>query len=356
MEATARKLNNYSRLPYCLLKSFSHTQAFVMSDVYSFTGANMTCHRTYKTFGSRAGCSRATVGRALRNGKAQKLISIDKDKGYVFNLDKLEDESFMRIPDFVKVKEFEVRKNKFRRLLATEQAIFGYIFTHCDNQKRSNKSCEVSISELAKALGLSERTIQRNRWALIRCGLIYCPRGDKGVNAYKKSRYTVNYNLIREEEKKAKAASKAAMKEQEPQALPKTRAEIEGMYCEKQHRAQEVAERNLQKAREYERFKLADDTVKYMGISAAFAECGMFNRQREQAAEFEQRLLRAQAERLIALREIGLTEQDLDPQYECKQCNDTGYLPNGRRCSCYPSGVSPGGDGDKNVGAGEQNK
>ena len=86
-----------------------------------------------------------------------------------------------------------------------------------------------------------------------------------------------------------------------------------------------------------------------MSISAAFAPF----RNPAQLAEFEQRAARAKADRLVALREIGLTEKDIEPQYECTLCNDTGQLKNGARCKCYPRGSPP--NGGVNVGVGELN-
>lgn len=315
----------------------------------------MDCHRTYKSFEERTSNSRATVGRALHTGKAQELISIDKVKGYVFNLDKINDDEFLRVLDWVIKEEFKVRKNERRRLIKSEVSIFSYIFTHCDNHKKGDKSCVVSISELAEKLGLSERTVQRRRWTLIRAGLIYYPSKDKGVNAYKKSRYTLNYELIKAHEKKAKAEQKTdtpapSFAPEPEQQSPETFQEIEQDYKDKRVRAEQIAESNLIRAREYERFKLADDTYKYMSISAAFAPY----RNPEQAAEFEKRAARAKAERLIALRDIGLTEKDIEPQYECNLCNDTGQLTNGARCRCYPRGAPP--DVGRNVGVGEQNR
>ena len=348
-ELAARQLNNYIRLPYDLLAMLPHGQAYVLGDVYSFTGDNLDCYRTYKRFGERAGSSRATVGRALRTGKAQGLISIDKTKGYIFDRDKVNGKEFMRVPEWIMTEEFDVRKNKRRKLHSSERSVYGYIFTHCDNGKKRDKACEASIPEIAKAVRLSERTVHRARWVLIRAELIYCPKEDKGVNAYKKSRYTLNWKLIREHGKKAKAENKAATAIIELQQ-PKTVHNVEQYYKDKRYRAELAAERNLTRAREYSRFKIADDTYKSISISAVFAAYNNSAR----AAELEQRAARAKAERLIALREIGLTEADIEPQYECRLCNDTGQLENGVRCKCYPRGEPP--TNGENVGAGELNK
>ena len=348
-EATARKLNNFIRLPYELLAKLSHGQAYVLGDVYSFTGDNLDCHRTYKTFGNRAGSSRATVGRALHAGRAQGLISVDENKGYVFERDKLNDDKFMRVLDWIITEEFNVRKNEHRRLLPSERSIYSYIFTRCDNAKKQNKVCEASIAEIAEAVHLSERTVQRRRWSLIRAGLIYCPMEDKGVNAYKKSRYTLNYKLIREHEKKARTEARTATVSSEQQR-PKTLQDVEQYYSDKRARAELLAERNLIKAREDEAFKLADDTYKYMSFDAVLAAY----RNPEQAERLEQRAAKAKVERLIALNKIGMTEKDVEPQYDCKICKDTGYLENGERCRCFPLGGAPPDEGGK-VGAGKQN-
>lgn len=344
-EATARQLNKYRRLPYALLELVPHGQAYVLSDVYSFTGERLDCHRTYKSLGDRAGNSRATVARALKAGKLQGLISIDKNKGYVFDRNKINDNEFMCVFDWVITEEFNVRKNERRRLLSSERSIYGYIYTHCDNASKSKKYCDVSISELASKLHLSERTVTKRRWSLIRAGLMYCPAADKGVNRYKKSRYTLNYKLIREHGEKAKAEKKAAAPDPK---RSKTFKEIEQDYQDKRDRAELIAERNLIRAREYNAFKIADDVYKHMSISAAFAPF----RNPVQLAEFEQRAARAKADRLVALREIGLTEKDIEPQYECTLCNDTGQLKNGTRCKCYPRGSPPNGGV---VGVGELN-
>mgnify|MGYP002767630631 CR=1 FL=1 len=34
-------------------------------------------------------------------------------------------------------------------------------------------------------------------------------------------------------------------------------------------------------------------------------------------------------------KKLGITADMLQPDYTCKQCNDTGFLKNGKRCSCF---------------------
>ena len=40
-------------------------------------------------------------------------------------------------------------------------------------------------------------------------------------------------------------------------------------------------------------------------------------------------------ERKSILLELGIEEQELLPQFSCKKCSDTGFLPNGSACNCY---------------------
>ena len=50
--------------------------------------------------------------------------------------------------------------------------------------------------------------------------------------------------------------------------------------------------------------------------------------------------LQAQEKQLLQkrkdiLQSMGLTEAHLLPQYACKKCSDTGFLPDGKACDCY---------------------
>lgn len=53
------------------------------------------------------------------------------------------------------------------------------------------------------------------------------------------------------------------------------------------------------------------------------------------ANNLKQKLQQLKVEKQNVLNKLGFTEQDLLPNYECKNCNDTGFLPNGKRCECF---------------------
>lgn len=104
----------------------------------------------------------------------------------------------------------------------------------------------------------------------------------------------------------------------------------EEWYRERRDRAEEVADKNRQRADEHCGDEMRD--VKRLEITLAKAESeGMTECVKANA--FALASARERLERSLA--DIGLTENDLKPQYSCKKCNDTGFLSNGKPCNCY---------------------
>ena len=334
------KLNNYNygyiRTPLGIPKLTAGAM-LVVGDIFSFSGKNkhgeeMTCRRTYKSFVERTGKSRATVGRALKSAREKELITHSQEKGYVFNLEKAD--GFLRCPEFIYQEEFKIKK-QIRKLLSNECRVYSYIFTKCDNRKNKKKVCMASEAVIAEELGVCEKTVHKAIWILIRAKLIYRPKKDKGINGYKLSKFTLNTKLLRnhgvvinvdhDEEKPVPPAPTA------PVEL--TREAIELYYCEKRQRAEEIADNNRRRAMQNDDYKTAHSYVVSLVFECAKAEEGSDN-----AKKLQQCYNRAVADRLVILKELGLSEEDLIPQYECKLCNDTGfYLDTGQVCKCFPT-------------------
>ncbi len=102
-------------------------------------------------------------------------------------------------------------------------------------------------------------------------------------------------------------------------------------YSELRERAQTIADRNLAIANKNARFKEVALALSKMEISLAKAE--VFEPKTLPALKEEKSLLLAERKEL--LKEIGLTERDLLPQYTCKKCMDTGFTKAGTACDCY---------------------
>lgn len=106
----------------------------------------------------------------------------------------------------------------------------------------------------------------------------------------------------------------------------------EAWYTSRRDAAQALAERNRKRAEQSAAFCEAERACKSAEISIAKAEAqGAANEAADavKAREDAARVLKRE------LKNIGLTEKDLLPQWHCKKCSDTGFLPDGRACDCY---------------------
>ena len=111
------------------------------------------------------------------------------------------------------------------------------------------------------------------------------------------------------------------------------RSEREHYYAVLRQKAQERAEQNRRKAGSDVQFAEADAAIKRGEIELARAE--VFSPER---ADMIRRELKVwQEKRKAALACLSLSEESLMPEYKCKKCSDTGFLPDGRACSCYPA-------------------
>lgn len=109
------------------------------------------------------------------------------------------------------------------------------------------------------------------------------------------------------------------------------RSDRERHYAELRQRAQQRADRARAAAEKSVPFKNAESAIKKGEIELARAEIYSPDR----VPTLTQQLDRARRARADALAELHLTEQDLSPQYACKRCSDTGFLPSGKMCDCY---------------------
>ena len=109
------------------------------------------------------------------------------------------------------------------------------------------------------------------------------------------------------------------------------KADRERYYAALREKAQSRADRFVAKANKNERFKSLCTELAKMEIALAKAE--VFQPKDLPAlTEEKAKLLQ---ERRNLLQDMGIDEEQLQPQFTCKQCSDTGFLPNGVACNCY---------------------
>ena len=127
------------------------------------------------------------------------------------------------------------------------------------------------------------------------------------------------------------SAPRASAPVQAQTAAADERSAREHYYSVLRDRAVRRAETAQRAANADEAFRSADAAVRRGEIALAKAE--VFSP--EEAAKLKAALARDRERRSAALSALGLTEEDLMPQYSCRKCSDTGFLPDGRSCDCY---------------------
>lgn len=111
------------------------------------------------------------------------------------------------------------------------------------------------------------------------------------------------------------------------------RSDREHYYAVLRQRAVADAERAVKKAELDEEYRSADGAVKKGEIELARAEVFAPDTLPALREKQEENMRR----RASALKRLNLTEADLSPRFSCAKCSDTGFLPDGRICDCYPT-------------------
>ena len=109
------------------------------------------------------------------------------------------------------------------------------------------------------------------------------------------------------------------------------KADRERYYATLREKAQSRADKFMAKANKNERFKAIATALSKMEISLAKAE--VFEPNKLPALTEEKATLLQERRALLA--SLGIEEWQLQPQYACAQCQDTGFLPSGVACNCY---------------------
>ncbi len=109
------------------------------------------------------------------------------------------------------------------------------------------------------------------------------------------------------------------------------KAERERFYALLREKAQSRAEKFLAKANGNERFKTIAAELSKMEIALAKAE--VFEPAKLPALKAQKKSLLSERKQILS--GLGIDEMQLLPQFSCKRCSDTGFLPDGTACNCY---------------------
>ena len=234
----------------------------------------------------------------------------------------------------------------FTRVQGVTLRLFAYFNTRCNNDKkcsdpetealRKEHKTAASYSDIAAAVGCSERQAMRAVKWLLKHKYLHRPKEDKGISETNKSVYTLSRAYWRRKKRKEPKEPKPA-EVSEPEQTPeeKALAARKAWLDEIKDRAALEAYHNTQIAQRNKRYAEAHAHVAGLKVEIAFTELS----DPEKAAKLEIELARWRTEEAAALKALGLSAELLDVNYLFEL-----YAA---------SGAPPGSD--KNVGAGEQN-
>lgn len=313
-----------------------------LAATFTFSSEETTTEFTYSKLYKQYHFSPVSAGRAVRAAiKAQlierdggihnykltdgvwQLLNDDAAKKAEKKGKKVEDAqiSFLRIENWIYYADFDGRY-----LTNKEIEVLFYLVSFTNNGQRV---FQCSNRFIARGLNCSSRTVNKAVDALKKIGLI--EYRVKARNGKILTDFSVKDNFLRNKKKAVMAARKkaiAAAKELDE------RAAFELYHSENRRRAEARAESMIERANADEQYRLADADMRALEVQVAKAE--VFNP--SVLDELIRRLKSAKMIRAERLTALQMTEEDLKPRYTCTQCFDTGYLPNGKVCGCYPEG------------------
>lgn len=228
-----------------------------------------------------------------------------------------------------------------RKLTPVEVLVLSVFYTHALNKKYP--LFWTSAKDLADMLKLNKRTVERALRNLRAAQLIFRPV--RGNSRSRHSKYVANMMLIRPlcdeyTPKQAKKSTKEAPSKMTPKRmsrkakleLQEANAARERFYGRRKQEAESLAERNKKYvASKAPRFKVVEKAL--IEVEQELLNAVIHNPFAIPTLEVKKRNLRA--ERAEILRRLGMKDWGLVPQYRCKLCSDSGYLPSGKPCNCY---------------------
>ncbi|MBQ3220325.1 MAG: hypothetical protein IJB34_00005 [Clostridia bacterium] len=316
----------------------------LFSKIYAFshtTDEDAVCRLTYKQVCDEFGFARATTATAFEQlrsgGKIQKQDRDAEGTAYKY-VEELAGRQYDNVPQALYTAEITVRGVQ-RRMTLSEIRVLARLMTECSyagngGGKYGGGIYEVSNKTLARKLNLSETTVKKAIRALMKARLVFRTAKNKGKNRYKLSGYEVARELYdyKKRQKSKPAVSKKFVPEEVKEA--NARADREHYYSLLREKAERRAQSFVDRARRDDVYRDVETRLNVMELELAKAE--VYDPSKLPALQDKQKRLRL--ERVRALERLGIDPEQLVPRWRCEKCSDTGFLPNGKACTCYREG------------------
>lgn len=358
MAQSAPKLNipeaseGYLRIPYLNAPRFAdmtnaekklYALVFSRSALKGNPGA--VCQASYSDLMAPLGIgSRSTPAVCLERLIGKGLIERKKRfhaKTEYKALDIAADVPAMEMEIYFRTQEFFIpREDCARRLRDSESLLLALIATHTKNPKA--KGFTGSVAQISAMLGLCEKTVRAALDVLISSKLVHCLERFHGCRHTKPLHLTAHKAIIRTMRHKRRKAAQAPPKETrtEREIAFDASAARERYYAALRWQAERKAESQRAKLDQDKRYSELQKAIGTLEPMIARLE---LDQERGVRSEELQELYRTQnsfkAEKRAIMDRLGVSPPDLDPNTycRCKKCSDTGFLPNGQMCDCYPA-------------------
>lgn len=348
--------DSYWRCPYSLFGSEQRPLRFselrLCAEVFSYSHMKYypgeTCRRSFSDMTKRLRIARSTVSAAVQNCKRTDLIEQIKhfhDSAEYKYTGSDPDGFYITIERYFYTNEFEIpRENRTRRLTDAEVFILSIIASICKGTDK--KGYDGSISEISDRLGIDSKTTRKSLKTLISAHLIYCQDPIYRCFGRKRLHFSVPSAILRtmkHDEHKLDNAEWAERKRDRRNRQAGIDAvneknERDKYYAGLRQEGISRAEKYLGIAMQDESFRRTVQEMRPLAFEIAKAE---YSGEKDRSLELRRREQSLKASKAAILATLGLTEAQIDmenPPCRCEKCRDTGYLPDGTSCTCYPRG------------------
>lgn len=326
--------DGYFKKPYAIHGKYARSRGSFIALINSYDVEGKDCKMGYQKICELLNISRSTAVRAIKQAEAAGEISRVRNKTYTeYHMKELMNDDFERVEFCLYWLEFEINGVK-RKLTKSEIDVYSELYTKITDKKNKVKAYYGSAKSLSAILKMCTNTVIKSLRALMKAGLVY---RQKALSGHEKSRYTINMDFVRKLERnrrrKAREKEKDAPKSEREQivAALDANAERERYYSRLRAAAERIADDNRRRAFRDTEYKIIDGKLSEAQREAAKAEAfGAGN-----LPELQASIRELKARKIALLAGMGMSESNLQPQYRCKKCSDTGFMPSGRACDCY---------------------
>ncbi len=218
--------------------------------------------------------------------------------------------------------------------------VFAYIKSFYDEY---GDKWEMSRRYIAKGLNILRDKVCKAVDFFKEAGVLFT---EKGTEHKSRTKFKISNKALQKAKeatvKRAKTPS-AAVREADEKAA------IDRSYARKRAFAEWKAKEKQDQANADETYRAVEAEIKRLDMEAGKAAANVvlaeengnaeqYKTATELLNELTERKRAAQQLRRESLERLGITEESLTAQYSCKKCSDTGHLPDGRVCECYPRG------------------